>query len=86
MTDDLIKRSDALSAAGDVSYIAYEIRKKIQMIPSADRPQGTWIDWLGKGNEWECSVCKCSIESHGSIAYDFCPMCGAPMMNGEGGK
>lgn len=38
MTDDLIKRSDALSAAGDMSYIAYEIRKKIRMIPPADTP------------------------------------------------
>lgn len=36
MSDDLIKRSDALSAAGDQSYIAYEIRKKIRMIPSAE--------------------------------------------------
>ena len=38
MSDDLIKRSDALSAAGDMSYIAFEIRKKIRMIPSADVP------------------------------------------------
>ena len=44
-----------------------------------DYQHGKWIDWLGKGNEWECSVCKCSIESHGSIAYNFCPMCGADM-------
>ena len=36
MTEDLIKRSDALSAAGDMSYIAFEIRKKIRMIPSAE--------------------------------------------------
>lgn len=46
---------------------------------SIDRPTGEWIDWLGSGNEWECSVCKCSIESHGSIAYNYCPMCGAKM-------
>ena len=38
MSDDLIKRSDALSAAGDMSYIAFEIRRKIRMIPSADAP------------------------------------------------
>jgi len=44
-----------------------------------DRPKGEWTDWLGNGNEWECSRCKCSIESHGSIAYNFCPMCGADM-------
>ena len=36
MTEDLIKRSDALSAAGDMSYIAFEIRRKIRMIPSAE--------------------------------------------------
>lgn len=44
-----------------------------------NRPKGEWTDWLGNGNEWECSRCKCSIESHGSIAYNFCPMCGADM-------
>ena len=38
MSDDLIKRSDALSAAGDMSYIAFEIRRKIRMIPSVDAP------------------------------------------------
>lgn len=36
MSDDLIKRSDALSAAGDMSYIAFEIRKKLRMIPSVE--------------------------------------------------
>ena len=48
-----------------------------------DAVQGEWVDWLGKGNEWECSVCKCSIESHGSIAYKYCPMCGARMKGGD---
>ena len=38
MSEDLIKRSDAIEAAGDQSYIAYEIRKKIRMIPSANTP------------------------------------------------
>ena len=47
-----------------------------------DAVQGEWVDWLGNGNEWECSVCKCSIESHGSIAYNYCPMCGARMKGG----
>ena len=43
MSDDLIKRSDALSAAGDMSYIAFEIRKKLRMIPSAE-PMPEYID------------------------------------------
>lgn len=52
-------------------------------VVSADAVQGEWVDWLGNGNEWECSVCKCSVESHGSIAYKYCPMCGARMENKE---
>ena len=44
-----------------------------------EQKTGECIDWLGTGNEWECSECKCSIESHGSIAYRFCPNCGAKM-------
>lgn len=43
MSDDLIRRSDALSAAGDMSYIAFEIRKKLRMIPSAE-PMPDYID------------------------------------------
>ena len=56
-----------------------ECMKAVNSLPSAEPKHGEWIDWLGKGNEWECSVCKCSIESHGSIAYKYCPNCGADM-------
>ena len=44
---------------------------------------GKWIDWLGTGNEWECSECRCSIESHGGIAYNYCPICGAKMKGAD---
>ena len=39
-------------------------QKAMEMAISAskDRPKGEWTDWLGNGNEWECSRCKCSIE------------------------
>ena len=63
MSDDLIKRSDALSAAGDMSYIAFEIRRKIRMIPSADapsadRPQGEWeLCEDDDGIYGVCSIC-----------------------------
>lgn len=57
----------------------------IKALPSADAVQGEWVDWLGNGNEWECSVCQCSVESHGSIAYNYCPMCGARMKPYKGG-
>lgn len=83
--EGLIKRSDAIKAL-DVGFYKDEIELAIREIPSADKPQGEWIDWLGKGNEWECSVCRCSIESHGSIAYNFCPMCGAMMKGGRNGR
>ena len=43
MSEDLIKRSDAIDAAGDMSYIAFEIRKKLRMIPSAE-PMPDYID------------------------------------------
>ena len=57
-----------------------DIRRELRRMQEPDcRTHGKWVDWLGSGNEWECSVCKCSIESHGSIAYKFCPMCGADM-------
>ena len=86
---DLISREDAIDAVcGDCTIetkescksdgYCYEVRNLLAL-PTADRPQGEWIDWLGSGNEWECSICKCSIESHGSIAYNYCPMCGARM-------
>ena len=59
------------------------LNKAMAKIRETEPKTGEWIDWLGKGNEWECSVCKCSIESHGSIAYRYCPMCGAMMNGGE---
>ena len=57
--------------------------KALLALPSAEAVQGEWVDWLGNGNEWECSICKCSVESHGSIAYKYCPMCGARMKGGD---
>ena len=85
---DLIDRQAAIDVAKDVhnavlccevspSKSLLEVVKRLESLPSAEPKPGVWIDWLGKGNEWECSVCKCSIESHGSIAYKYCPNCGS---------
>ena len=68
-----------------VGKMAHEINILKEQLESADAVQGEWVDWLGNGNEWECSVCKCSVESHGSIAYKYCPMCGARMTPYKGG-
>ena len=82
MSDDLIKRSDALSAAGDMSYIAFEIRRKIRMIPSAEPKSGEWIDrGMRVPSSW---VKKCSLCGHETDTWrwcKFCPNCGAKMSN-----
>lgn len=91
---DLISRADAIEAVYkllwneppycDSEALCRERAKEIvNALPSADAVHGEWVDWLGNGNEWECSVCKCSVESHGSIAYKYCPMCGARMKGGD---
>ena len=89
MQDDIISRQDAMGTMLNLFHwctmpTRKEIRKAIESLPSAEPKHGEWIDLLGKGNEWECSVCKCSIESHGSIAYKYCPNCGVRMI--EEGK
>ena len=42
MSDDLIKRSDAIGACAYETIECYEARKAIRALPSADRPQ-EWI-------------------------------------------
>ena len=42
MSDDLIKRSDAIGACSYETIECYEARKAIRALPSADRPQ-EWI-------------------------------------------
>lgn len=73
MSDDLIKRADAIEALGEEPYVwtdddefAQGERSQwiddvsaIKAVPSADRPQGEWIRTFD-GNEWYwyCSNCK----------------------------
>ena len=44
MSEDLIKRSDAIGACSYETIECYEARKAIRALPPADRPQGQWID------------------------------------------
>ena len=95
MSDDLIKRSDALSAAGDMSYIAFEIRKKLRMIPSAEPMKGTWeeketfcvTDDDPIIPQWQSARCSECGKYHTTPYmyyfdnYNFCPHCGAKMSN-----
>lgn len=93
--EPLIKLSDAIKAL-DNAWIngtslldANEAVKQLNDLPSADRPQGEWIDkgWKGdwqfetdgRGNCWheyECS--ECGFHNKGSKS-NYCPNCGADM-------
>ena len=72
---DLIKREDAIKALYKYSFVSKDvIEKEINAIPSADRPQGEWIEvrafdafggdeatWMAHGNPIAfhyCSECK----------------------------
>ena len=95
---DLIKRVDAIRAihreariAGGSVAIEYAdmFQDVIEALPSADRPQGEWIDM---GDFEQCSVCKGThlkeFQSYYGkttwIKTPYCPNCGADMREREG--
>lgn len=102
MSDDLIKRSDALSAAGDMSYIAFEIRRKIRMIPSIGSmsKSGTWeeketfcvADDDPIISQWQSARCSECGKYHTTPYmyyfnnYNFCPNCGCRMKGADDEK
>ena len=55
----------------------------INAIPSADRPQGEWIeveeDWRHQIEFWKCSECDFAVSS----MYNYCPNCGARMKGAD---
>ena len=84
MKDDTIKKSDVIDAVKIIldrfSYKEYSIGFKwamsvIEIIPSADRPQGEWID---DGFAHRCSIC--GKQGVGIEYYNYCPSCGARML------
>jgi len=88
MSEDLIKRSDAIKVVRHISmeFVDADTRQKlIEALPSADRPQGEWemqedIDGL----YGICSVCGQDADfSHYYKAYNFCPHCGARMKGAD---
>lgn len=53
----------------------------VKVLPSADIPQGEWIDI----SEWyaprqKCSICETVVDGYGS---NFCPNCGAHMKGAD---
>ena len=92
MSDDLIKRSDAIKAVlwgnGLDGSVVDDICEKIDAIPSADRPQGEWICHEGGWKnfdyyptKYECDQCHHFVD----VASDkkFCPNCGARMKGAD---
>lgn len=63
------------------------IARKIEAIPSADRPQGEWKHL--KGDEWLCSECGHVIWTEDSWEHplergkDYCEHCGAKMKGAD---
>ena len=92
MSDDLIRRSDAIKAlrkrwARTINYdgigedIGEECEEAINSIPVTDRPQGEWKQNVFRSDiyRYECSNCK----AHHRARYDYCPSCGARMKGAD---
>ena len=84
MSEDLIRREDAMQVAFLYPFFSNALMEEIKAIPSADRPQGEWIyiDEPIVGNpygRYRCS--KCNLEE--PFESDFCPHCGAKMKGAD---
>ena len=86
---DLIKREDSIDAViewyGCKPNDIEAFEKIIEAIPSADRPQGEWID-EGR-NLWGCSNCGMEIYSESerdrNEFHKWCSRCGAQMKGSD---
>ncbi len=90
MNEDLIKRSDAIKHLKQWFHskgwmVSDEDCKSILWdIPSADRPQGEWIDIGTISHSYKCSVCGRTLfhttvgKNHVAEYYPYCH-CGARM-------
>ena len=84
---DLIKRSDAIKVVRHISmeFVDADTRQKlIEALPSADRPQGKWIE---QEDCWQCSECGDEYVLEVGVKpidarMHYCPNCGADMRKG----
>ena len=88
---DLIRREDAIKALYKYSFVSKDIiEREINAIPSADRPQGEWVDAeipLESGDTMPIQVCNL-CKTFYPLAYTggghrFCPNCGADMKGAD---
>ena len=87
MSEDLIKRSDAIKAVEDGMCAFYDcyVLDRINAVPSADRPQGEWKRRLvdnGFNADWICSECGYRVKTD-FVSFNYCPSCGAKMKGAE---
>lgn len=83
MSDDLIKRSDAIKAVSKVDDygdgIGFEVRShclvELELVPSADRPQGYWTktDVV----TYRCSECGKKQIADDENELNYCCCCGS---------
>lgn len=93
MNEDLIKRSDAIRAVSKVDDygdgIGFEVRShclvELELVPSADRPQGEWIEVDDVLISCRCSVCGWEAHLYEDDVYGmpYCPNCGARMKGAD---
>ena len=94
MSDDLIRRRDAIKAINLKARIPHDVASAlyasmainaIYSVPSADRPQGEWF----KDDEgtFICSACgtgdKYQPTLMGNPMFEWCPFCGARMKGAD---
>ena len=86
MSDDLVKRSDAMQVAlwfstSELKYSRQFVKRRVMEIPTAEPKQGEWIE-TSEGTM--CSNCHKFPYDDGEYHIanwhsDFCPNCGARM-------
>ena len=92
MSDDLVKRSDAMQVAlwfstSELKYSRQFVKRRVMEIPTAEPKCGEWIE-TSEGTM--CSNCHKfpydDGEYHIANWYsDFCPQCGAMMKGADDG-
>ena len=88
-SDELINRQMTKQAVADAESILLAFAMvgrlpAVEAVPSADRPQGEWVqnNLTGTFKVWDCSECGIHMET----TWNFCPNCGARMKGDTNGR
>lgn len=78
-----LKDIDMIKTSGQEKNAREQLTKLPSVaIPSAEPKTGHWILKTEDWNKWTCSECGYTerTDIHVSLGYDFCPKCGAKMV------